>query len=120
MLNYLPCGHASEQSFLFVQFLVRAALNDLAGLQNVDSIGFSNRAQSMSDYQSCDLHAFKTLADDLLRSIVKCASRFIENQNLWSCHEGSCDQQSLPLSTRKRPPSFADKGVHPHRHLLDV
>ncbi len=85
------------------ELLVSTGLYNLPFVQDEKELTISNGTETVSDNDRCTTFhcSVKCLLDDLLALLVECASGLIKNKDLRILDQGSCDGDSLLLTTRK-------------------
>ena len=78
---------------------MRAALNNLAELQNDDLVAISDGTQSVGNNQTRAAASPKVVVDCLFGAGVECARRFVEDEERWIADQGARDFQALTLAS---------------------
>lgn len=93
--------HFMVQTAMRQQFLMRAAFDDFAVMENQDQVCILDRAQPMRNRyrRPSDAHAFQTLLDRYFCFGIDICGCFIEHQDFRvGCHR-SCERHQLALPT---------------------
>ena len=87
----------------FHQFLVRAGFPDYTFVQNDNSIRFSNRRDTMSNYDRGPIghQSFHCFLDPLLCLGINAGSRFIQDQDVRAMRKRPGEGNQLALACRK-------------------
>src|SRR5258706_10649317 len=104
------------------QFIVRAAFDDAAFIQNANQIRMSHSRNAMrNDNAGALAHDAPKLGQDLFfRVSIDRRKRIIENQDLWLAQNRPCNRRALFLSAGKSYPALADEGVEPVRKVAHI
>ena len=74
----------------------------------------------MGYHHAGTIQLVEVVADGLLRDIVECRCRLVEEDDVRLRDEGTSDEDALLLSATEATATFCDDGVKPHRHLSDI
>jgi len=100
--------------------VVSPLFDDPPLVENVDTVRFANRTETVGDDDAGHPSAVQAFIDDLLRPVVESTGRLIEEENFGSANQCPGDEQSLPLTAGEIGAAFTDHSVQLHRHLMDV
>src|SRR3954468_16992443 len=95
------------------ELLVRAALDDLAVLQDKNLVGAADRRQAVGDHErGAPLpQRAEAVLDERLALAVQARRRLVEHQDPRVRQDGPCDRDPLPLPARELDAPFPDHRV---------
>ncbi len=104
------------------EFLVRAAFDDAAFVEDADDVGVADRRYAVRDDQRCSILAdvAEIMEDRFLGVRVNGGERIVEDQDPRVAHHGTGDGGSLLLATGERDAAFAYELFVLAGHFLDV
>ena len=100
---------------------MRAVLDNLSRVDDIDVIGFKDRREPMCDdkRRTADHKVIECCLHDLLALRIECRSRFVENQDTRIFENRTRDRDALPLSPRQIQPALTDSRVIALRELVN-
>src|SRR5438067_1649116 len=103
------------------EFVVRAALDDLALPHDENLIGFANRAEAMGDDKAGAVghEPFQGFLNKPLRGGIHAGGGFIENKNRRIFQEGARDTDPLLFADAEFDAALADAGIVTLRQASD-
>ena len=93
----LTLDEFGEQTMFLDKLVVGAVFHDAAIFEIQDAVAVFHRREAVRNHDTRAIQVVECLGDLLLRVVVECARRFVEDENAWLRRNSTSNHETLLL-----------------------